>query len=134
MLFLNGVICVETKDKNDRHIAKERAIELLRKGGSLVIYPEGAWNLTANLLMLPLYAGVLEIAKESGADIVPVALEKYDDTYYANIGENIDVSQIDISNKAEVTNWLRDIFATLKWGILESVEILNRKDIPQNYN
>lgn len=134
MLFLNGAICIETRDKEDRQIAKAHAIELLKKGGNLIIYPEGAWNLSENLLLQPLYSGTLEIAQESDAEIVPVALERYDDTYYANIGENIDVSQMDLSDKAAATNVLRDTMATLKWEIYENVGIVTRESIPPNYS
>lgn len=134
MLFLNGAICIETRDKEDRQIAKAHAIELLKKGGNLIIYPEGAWNLSENLLLQPLYSGTLEMAKESGAEVVPVAIEKYEDTYYANIGANMDVSQMDLSNKADATNVLRDAMATLKWEIYENVEMVSRESIPPNYS
>ena len=134
MLFLNGAICIETRDKEDRQIAKAHAIELLKKGGNLIIYPEGAWNLSENLLLQPLYSGTLEVAKESGAEVVPVAIEKYEDTYYANIGANIDVSQMDLSDKAVATNILRDTMATLKWEILEHVGMVSRESIPPNYS
>ena len=43
-LKLNGVIPLETKNKEDRKIAYKRSIELLKNGGNLLIYPEGAWN------------------------------------------------------------------------------------------
>lgn len=133
MLFLNGAICVETDDKNDRYIAKKSAIELLKKGGNLIIYPEGTWNISENLLILPLYAGCLEMAKESRANIVPVALEKYNNTYYVNVGEQIHYEEIELSDKAEMARVLRDNLATLKWEILEQFGVHKREDIPDNY-
>lgn len=66
LLYLNGWICVETGDKMDRKIGMARAEELLRAGGNLIIYPEGAWNLTENLPVMPLYAGTAEMALETG--------------------------------------------------------------------
>lgn len=133
MLALNGVICVETKDKFDRTIARIRAVELLKKGGSLIIYPEGAWNISDNLLVLPIYAGALEMAVEAQADIVPVAIEVYGDTYYVNIGKNIPWTEIELSDKAEAANWLRDILATLKWEEFEVLGVNKRESIPKGY-
>ena len=52
--------------------------KLLNQGKNLLIYPEGVWNVTSNLLMLPLFPGIIEMAKETGCDIVPVAIERYD--------------------------------------------------------
>lgn len=66
MLGLNGVICLETRDKTDRHIAKERGISLLKQGGSLLIYPEGAWNVTENEPVMKLFPGAATFALESG--------------------------------------------------------------------
>ena len=37
LLYLNGVISMETNDKTDRKIGKERAIELLNKKGSFLL-------------------------------------------------------------------------------------------------
>lgn len=68
MLWLNGVIFFDTEDKQDRYIAKERSISLLKSGGSLLIYPEGAWNITENEIVMPLYAGTAEMAIKSGAE------------------------------------------------------------------
>lgn len=39
------------------------------------MFPEGTWNLTENLLMLPMKWGIIDIAKETGAQIIPTALE-----------------------------------------------------------
>lgn len=134
MLYLNGVICVETRDKEDRNVARTRAVGLLKKGGNLIIYPEGAWNISDNLLVLPIYAGALEIAVEAKADIVPIAIEKYENIYYVNIGKNISYEQIDLSNKTEAAVRLRDIMATLKWEEFEIGGVNKRESIPKGYS
>lgn len=104
MLGLNGVICLDSKDKDDRRIAKKTAIGLLQNGGSLMIFPEGAWNISVNQPVMGLFAGTADIAIQSGAQIVPVALECYGKHMYAAIGKNIEVAGV--------------------W---------NHKDIPENY-
>lgn len=132
MLGLNGVICLDSKDKEDRKIAKETAIGLLQNGGSLMIFPEGAWNISVNQPVMGLFAGTADIAIKSNAQIVPVALECYGKHMYVAIGQNIEVAE-HWNDKYILTNHLRDALATLKWRIFESVEVQSRKDIPEHY-
>ena len=134
MLWLNGVIFFDTVDKQDRYIAKERSISLLQSGGSLLIYPEGAWNITENEIVMPLYAGTAEMAIKSGAEIVPMAIERYGERYMVAIGENLSTESLEILNKYELTNRLRDELIDLKWLIWEQEGIQHRKDIPEGYS
>ena len=131
LLYLNGVICMETSVKNDRYIAKERAIELLKNGGDLLIYPEGAWNITENLPVMKLYTGTIKMAMETNAEIIPIAIEQYDDTFFVNIGKNIKVNN-NVSVREQNLD-LRDALATLKWEIWESREIQPRESINQSF-
>lgn len=133
LLYLNGVICLETSDKTDRKIAMERAIELLESGGDLLIYPEGAWNITENLPVLKLYKGTVNMALKTGADIIPIAIEQYDKTFYVNIGENINFGSQDSRNINELNKDLRDALATLKWEIWEKQGIQKRDDLILQY-
>lgn len=119
LLFLNGTINMETKDKKDRYIAKQRALELLRKNGNLLIFPEGAWNITPNLPVMDLYNGTVLMAKETGADIIPVAIEQYDNNFYVSIGKNIEMNQYSNLSLDELNLLLRDKMATEKWKIIE---------------
>ena len=132
MLGLNGVICLDSKDKDDRRIAKETAIGLLQNGGSLMIFPEGAWNISVNQPVMGLFTGTADIAIQSKAQIVPVALECYDKHMYVAIGKNIEVAGA-WEDKHLLTNHLRDSLATLKWRIFEAVGVWNRKDFTENY-
>lgn len=128
-----GAIFVDTWDKTDRHISKETMVKVLEQGGNVQIYPEGAWNLTSNQVVMPLYTGTVEAAISAGADIVPVAVEWYGKDYFVNIGENIDCSQMGLDNKKEESAKLRDIMCTLKWEIWEKHGIEKRSDIPVDY-
>lgn len=133
ILFLNGAICLETDDKEDRKIAYERAVEVLSKNANLLIYPEGCWNLTENFLTLPLYTGTVKMAYETGADIIPVAIEQYGNQFICNIGNNIRwhskySKQIDGMNEM-----LRSRMATLKYEIFEYRGTFSRKSITQEF-
>ncbi len=132
-LALNGVIALETRDKTDRHIAKERGIALLKKGGNLLIYPEGAWNITGNEPVMKLFPGVAIMALECGADIVPLAQERVGKHYYVNIGKPIPYEDIKGKDTKTLTAQLRDILATLKWEIWEHCGLHSRADLPSDY-
>ncbi len=132
-LKMNGVIPLETKNRKDRKIAYSRAIELLNKKGNLLIYPEGAWNVTPNQVVMKIFTGTVRIAMETGADIIPIGVEQYDKTFYFNIGENYRIDKKPSMTVEELTSELRDKLATLKWEIMEQQPTLSRKKIPNNY-
>lgn len=121
LLFLNGVICLETNNKEDRYIASQRAVELLTAGGNLLIYPEGAWNVTDNLPVMKLYKGAVRMARETGADIIPVAIEQYENDFFVAIGKNISMNNYNAFTIEELNNELRDAMASQKWKIWESI-------------
>ena len=132
-LKMNGVIPLETKDREDRKMAYNKSVELLNKGGNLLIYPEGAWNVSPNDLVMKTFNGTVRLAKETGAEIVPIAVEQYDKTFYFNIGKNYSIRQDDKRNVEELNSDLRDKLTTLKWDILSNQEGLIRKNIPDDY-
>ena len=135
ILSLNGLIYCDTNSKEDRYIASETSKELLNIGENLLIYPEGIWNLSPNLLSLPLFPGIINMALETGCDIIPVAVEQYDKEFYVNIGKNIKIKNYEIDNKNikeyvnEQKENLRNTLASLKWEILESRPMEERKNL-----
>ena len=131
-LLLNGVIPFETLDKRDRSVAYERSKELLTCGGNLLIYPEAAWNLTPNLPVMKTFPGAVKLAVETGSEIVPVALERYGNDFYYNIGENIKYERGGSYNLDNLNKDLRDTLCTLKWEIYELQEQIKRGELPPN--
>lgn len=68
LLFdMNGVIYVDPEDSADKHVALQTAIRYLQSGRSLLWYPEGTWNLSPNVIIQPLYYGIIEAAYQAGA-------------------------------------------------------------------
>ena len=132
MLGINGVIYVELNDKTDRKIAKETAVGLLQNGGNLMIFPEGAWNISVNKPVMSMFPGTAEIAIKSKAQIIPVAIECYEKHMYVAIGKNIKTNGV-WEDKYELTEYLRDVLATLKWEIFENRGIEQREKLPKNY-
>ena len=132
-LKLNGVIPLETKNRLDRKVAYNRSIELLKNGGNLLIYPEGAWNVSPNEIVMKTFVGTVRMAKETGAYIVPIAVEQYGKSFYFNIGKNYGITSNSNKNENELNNELRDKLATLKWQIMETQKMVKRDSIPDNY-
>ena len=133
LVYLFGFIGCDTTEKEDRHIAKELAIRTLKQGGNILIFPEGAWNITENQVVMKLYTGTIEMAIRSGADIVPIAIEQYEKSFYINIGKNISLDKAtNLNEKRRLSDDLRDILCTLKWEIWEQFPIVQRSSLPEN--
>ena len=127
--ILNGVIFVDRKDKEDMAASKQAMSAYLNKGRSIVMFPEGTWNLTENQLMLPMKWGIIDIARETGAQIIPTALE-YDrekKKCFVRFGAPMVFSPED--NKADAISSLRDTLATMRWDFWERNGIFRRKDL-----
>lgn len=126
---LNGVIFVDRKDKEDMAASKQAMIAYLGKGRSILLFPEGTWNLTENQLMMPMKWGVIDVAKESGAQIVPTVLEysREEKRCFVRFGEPMAVSSED--NKAEAIAALRDTMASMRWDFWERKGLFSRKEL-----
>lgn len=131
LLHLNGCIMLDTGDKKDRHIAYLRALELLKAGGSLMIYPEGARNGTENLPVMGLFQGTAKMAMETDTKIIPIAIEQYDNRFVINFGNEMHPK--DFCDNVELTQNLRDVLASLKWEIWEREGLQSRNGLPENY-
>lgn len=128
-LLLNGAIPLETFDREDRKIAYHRSVELLTKGGNLLIFPEGVWNTTPNSLVMKIFTGAVRMAKETGAEIVPIAIQQYGETFYFNIGENYLIPENTEKSVEFLNNELRDKLSTLQYELLSCAAPLNRSEI-----
>ena len=133
-MLMNGVISIETFNREDRKVGFHRAVELLSKGGSLLIFPEGAWNVTPNLPVMKTFSGAVRMAKESGREIIPMAVQQYGKTLYYNIGENYSIPCDTEKSVDELNKELRDKLCTLEWEIMENCsDVLKRETVPDGY-
>jgi 1-acyl-sn-glycerol-3-phosphate acyltransferase len=73
LYFLAGVIPVNRKDEKSRKRALEKAIRVLKKGASLVIYPEGTRTRTGELQEGKW--GVAKMFLKTGVPILPVGIK-----------------------------------------------------------
>ncbi|NLA32701.1 MAG: hypothetical protein GX864_02000 [Mollicutes bacterium] len=138
-LVTNGVLYFDVYDKEDKFIAKERVIELLKKHINILWAPEGTWNLTPNRIVLPVHYGIIEAAIRSNSVIIPVVVEQYGKKYIVNIGKEFDVIDYfgkynsDEELKIQAIEDLRNQMATLVWDIWETKPIVARDSIPNDY-
>ena len=130
-IALNGVIYFNETVKQDRQLASNKMIEHLKNNGNLMYFPEGTWNLSPNLPMLPCYWGIVDVAKKGNAIIIPVAADQYGKHFKINVGKNIDMNLYDDTKeeKTRAINDLRDCLAKLKWEIWETEPMLEREKI-----
>lgn len=126
---LNGVVWVSRRDREQRQAAKEKCMEQLQKGYSLLIFPEGIWNVSRELPMLPISWGVIEMAQRTSAPIVPMALEYNNENCWAIFGSPLYV--FPEQNKEEECEKLRDEMATLRWKMWERFNCCSREEITE---
>lgn len=71
--FFNIVGCIPVDRENHGGDSKERAIEVLKNGGAIGLFPEGTRNKTKEFL-LPFKFGAVSMAQKTGATIVPFGI------------------------------------------------------------
>lgn len=125
--FLNGVIYVDRKSKCGKAEAKKKMKYIVSRGLNLCVYPEGTWNLTPSRPLLPLYWGIIDVARETGCPIIPLVLEYRAGDCYAQFGEPVCVALGD--QKKDKIEELAEKMATLKWNIWEMFPAVSRKEL-----
>lgn len=127
--MLNGVIWVDRKNKEDTAASKDALLEYLKKGQSILWFPEGTWNLTSNLLMLPMKWGIIDIARQADAQIIPMALDYDRDQNLCRVKFGAPMAEDRLGDKAEAIRDLRDTIATLRWDLMGKQSVTHRVDI-----
>ena len=74
LYYLSDTIIINRKDKEKKKKALKKAVEYLKKGKIVVIYPEGDTNKKNYLLRGKV--GVALLAKESSVPVVPLGIKK----------------------------------------------------------
>lgn len=116
--WLNGMVFVDKLNLQSRKDAVEKMTHILQSGSSVILYPEGAWNNTENLLVQPLFAGPWILAQRTKCKVVPIAIHqeyKSKDIYY-QAGEPLDLVGME---KRVALDILRDAMATMLYKMIE---------------
>lgn len=86
-LTLNGVKWVHRTDKGSRQRSASEMENVLKIGKHFAMYPEATWNLSPNLLMLPMNYGCIRTALNVGVPIIPVVTLFSENERHTKIGE-----------------------------------------------
>lgn len=116
--FLAGVVWVDRKNKESSALAKESIVAYLKKGKPILWFPEATWNLTDNLLMLPMRWGIIEVSRRTNAQIIPIALDYDRAQKICRVCFGDALNAEDIISKQQGIATLRDAMATLRWDFL----------------
>lgn len=101
-------------------------------GVDLLIYPEGTWNMTPNALSPDLWPGVYRIACETGAKVIPIIHYLRDNnTSKSNPIHTVvdDPIRIDDMSEQQALSYIRDIFATWYYLMIEAYSKSTRDEI-----
>ena len=90
--WLNGMIYVDRLDENSRRESVKKMERILNSGTSVLLFPEGGWNNTENLLCQPLFAGPYILAQKTKVKVVPIASfnEPNSNDIFIKVGEPMD--------------------------------------------
>ena len=124
---LNGVVWVDRQSAKSRKRSTDKIYKILSSGGSVIWFPEGTWNLTDNLLMLPMRYGIVKMAAKANVPIVPISIHYAGNKVYSTVGEPITIG----INEDAITaiTQLRDIMATMKYEQMETCGVYKRSDV-----
>lgn len=129
-LWLNGTILVDRKNKNSRAAAKEKMCYAINSGTNILMYPEGVWNKTENLIVQKLFPGIYDVAKNTGAIVVPIATIEEKGVVHCILGEPIDICAFE---RIEALQVLRDKMATYKYELMDKYSHVSRLEIEEDY-
>lgn len=126
--WLNGVIWVDRKKREDMVASKQGIQAYLAQDHSVLWFPEATWNLTDNLLMLPMKWGIIDVAQQAGAQIIPMALEYDREKMVCRVQFAKPMVGAALQDKAEAIRALRDTMATMRWEMMEKYPVIRRCD------
>ena len=137
-IWLSGMVYVDRTNKEKRHDGIAKMSRLLKSGASVLVFPEGMYNNSENLLCLKMFSSPYTLNQETGAKVVPVAVYTLPelDTFYINYGEPMDFTGME---RKEAMELLRDTIATMhyehieKYGGLLKRSELDGRDIHMDF-
>ncbi len=130
---VNGVLFFDMNSKTERKAIVDRVAERLVYD-DILCSMEGAWNISPNCLVYGIFPGMIKAALKSGAVIVPVGIERFNDKLYSlNVSDRyLDPSkEIDrFPNEKDFIEWSKDYIrqelASLKFNAYFHEKIVNK--------
>lgn len=117
-VWLSGLIYVNRFDKQSRKDSLEKMNRVLKAGNSVLIFPEGKWNDTENLLCQKIFAGAYNLSLQNNVEVIPISVynETFGKNIYISYGKPLELYNYD---KDEGLQILRDSLATMFYNQIE---------------
>lgn len=117
-IWLSGMIYVNRFDKQSRKDSIEKMNRVIKSGNSILIFPEGRWNDSENLLCQKLFAGAYNLSLQNKVEVVPVSVfnENFSKVIHISYGEPLSLYNYE---KDEGLQILRDSLATMFYEQIE---------------
>ena len=135
--YVNGVVICNRKVKSSKRAATEASMRLLDMGMDLILFPEGVWNKTPNMLILPLWPGAYRLAKETDCKIVPVIhyLADPHNNYEGNVIHTVVADPISMEGMSEKDGLelLRVTMATWYFYLMEKYGQTTREELLEGF-
>ena len=131
-MWLLDCVFIDRQNKREARVAIKESIELIKKGRSMVIFPEGTRSKDG--IPLPFKSGVMMIAKETHAKIVPVVLEGIIDRFEGTGNITPGTVNVTFLPAIETENLSRDEMKALPDEIRQKIVTVLKEDgaIPQD--
>lgn len=115
--------------KKDRHICESVCTQRIARKDNILIYPEGAWNVTPRITQT-LFPGAARIAVNGKGTIIPIGVLRNNKTYSVNIGSEMDISGALESDVKDITKLLKENMNSLVGEmIFNSDKIIKRASL-----
>lgn len=116
--WLYGLIYVDRNDPESRKQSVLKMEKVLNNGSSVIMFPEGGWNNTENLLCQRLFAGPYVLSQLTGKKVVALSTfsDPESDTIHIMASDPIDMTNM---SKEEALELLRDTMATMMFEQIE---------------
>ena len=127
--YVNGSILINRKNRSSRQAAVDKAVRVLELGADLILYPEGVLNKTPNMLTLRYWPGIVKIARQSNALIVPIVHLPVGNEIHSSRLSAFDVMQYTDEQTQEALDDLQTAVNTELWQLMEKCSQSSRKGI-----
>lgn len=126
-IWFSGLIYVDRTNKQSRKDSLLKMSRVLKAGNSVLIFPEGRWNDSENLLCQKLFAGVYNLSVENKVEVIPVSVFKETESefIYVNYGNPIKLYE---KEKDEALQSVRDNLATMYYNQIEKHSTPYKRD------
>jgi hypothetical protein len=126
------MIYVDRYSKASRQESVKKMLKILNSGSSVLLYAEGGYCNSENLLVNPLFPGCYTMSKETNTPVVPIAnfSEYGSDEIFIKVGEPLDLFNM---GKADALRTLRDSMATMMFDLIQKHSTpIHREELSDN--